>query len=83
MTDSIAIPKEVFGDLDLHEGDVVEGRTQASSVEIRVVRRGQRQPGDGITADQFVKKWQGAFPGTDDGDDPRLRALLNKHVKPA
>lgn len=79
--ESISVPKAAFAELNLHDGDVVEGRATSESVEVRVVRRGSREDG-GMMAERFVAKWRGRFPCVADGSDPRLEALLEKHVKP-
>lgn len=79
---SISMPKSVFAGLDLREGDVVEGRAGRDSVEFRIVRRGHEMNGD-MTAERFVAKWLGKFQDVKPGSDPRLEALLRKHVKPA
>jgi hypothetical protein len=36
-----------------------------------------------MVGEHFVAKWRGRFPCVADGSDPRLEALLEKHVKPA
>ena len=79
--ESISVPKATFAELDLHDGDIIEGRTCSESVEVRVVRRDD-EASVGMTADQFVNKWCGQFPDIPEGVDPRLDALLKKHVKP-
>lgn len=79
--ESISIPKSAFADLNLHEGDLIEGRASSDSVEVRIVRRGG-EPINGMTAAHFVEKWRGQFPNVERGTDPRLDALLKKHVKP-
>lgn len=80
--ESVSVPKAAFAELHLHDGDVVEGRATSESVEFRVVRRGT-QANEGMTGAHFVAKWRGQFPELTDGMDPRLDALLEKHVKPA
>ena len=80
--ESISVPKAAFAELDLHDGDIVEGRAASESVEVRVVRRGN-QANRGMTGARFVVKWCGQFPNVANGMDPRLDALLEKHVKPA
>ena len=80
--ESILLPKTAFADLDLHDGDIVEGRVVSESVEVRVVRCGNQENG-GMTGADFVTKWRARFPNVADGMDPRLDALLEKHVKPA
>ena len=79
--ESISVPKAAFAELDLHDGDIVEGRAASETVEVHVVRRG-RQADRGMTGAHFVAKWCGQFPNVADGIDPRLDALLEKHVKP-
>jgi len=80
--DSISVPKSAFADLDLRDGDLIEGRASSDSVEVRIVRRSV-EPINGMTAARFVEKWRGQFPDVESGTDPRLAALLEKHVKPA
>lgn len=80
--DSVSVPKSAFADLDLRDGDFIEGRASSDSVEVRIVRRGV-EPIKGMTAARFVEKWRGQFPDVERGTDPRLAALLEKHVKPA
>jgi len=79
--ESISVPKAAFADLDLRDGDIIEGRAASESVEVRVVRRGSQANG-GMTGAHFVAKWRGQFPDVADGMDPRLDALLEKHVRP-
>ena len=76
----ISVPKTAFAELDLQDGDIVEGRTGSESVEVRVVRRGTR-PNEGMLAEEFVAKWRGRFPNIADGMNPPLNAPLEKHVK--
>lgn len=78
---SISIPKSAFSGLDLRDGDIVEGRAGRDAVELRVIRRGDQANGD-MTAERFVAKWLGKFPDIKPGSDPRLEALLRKHVTP-
>ena len=77
----ISIPKSVLGGLHLEDGDVVEGTAHEDSVEIRVVHRAAAER-RGMTAEEFVAKWLGQFPDIAEGTDPRLTALLGKHVRP-
>lgn len=80
--ESISLPKTVFARLALHDGDIVEGRAGAETVEIRVVRR--REPlMRPVTGTQFVDKWRARFSDVQEGTNPRLDALLRKHVKPS
>lgn len=77
---SISIPKSAFAPLDLKDGDRVEREAKEDNVEIRVLRRsGKSKPG--MTGEQFVAKWRGQFPDIAEGEDPRLDAVLEKHVK--
>lgn len=78
---SISMPKSALTGLDLRDADVIEGRAGRDAVELRVVCRGDQANGD-MTAERFVAKWLGKFPYVKPGSDPRLDALLRKHVKP-
>lgn len=78
--DSISFPKATFTGLELHDGDIVSGRTYDDLVEIRVVRRAP-EPRRAMTGERFVVKWRGQFPNAAAGSDPRLESLLKKHLR--
>ncbi len=78
--DSISLPKTTFTGLELHDGDVVSGRTHDDLVELRVVRRAA-EPRRAMTGERFVAKWRGQFPNAAAGSDPRLESLLKKHLR--
>lgn len=78
--DSTSIPKSAFAPLKLKDGDRVEGEAKEDRVVIRVHRR-RGKPRPRMTGEQFVVKWRGKFPDIAEGEDPRLDALLEKHVK--
>lgn len=78
--DSISLPKTTFTGLELHDGDVVSGRTHDDLVELRVVRRAAER-GHAMTGERFVAKWRGQFPNAAAGSDPLLESLLNKHLR--
>lgn len=78
--DSISLPKTTFTGLELHDGDVVSGRTHDDLVELRVVRRAAELR-RAMTGERFVAKWRGQFPDVVAGSDPRLESLLKKHLR--
>lgn len=77
---SISFPKTTFTGLELHDGDVVLGRTHDELVELRVVRR-VAEPRRVMTGERFVAKWSGQFPNVMAGSDPRIESLLKKHLR--
>lgn len=78
--ESVSIPTNSLGALNLHDGDRVEGEARGQTVELHVTRRGQGPSGK-MTGERFVAKWRGRFAGVADEEDPRLASLLLKHMK--
>lgn len=66
---TIPMPKAAFVGLDLHDGDIVEGRAGGESVELRIVRHSDGTNGP-MTGERFVAKWRGQFPDVPAGGDP-------------
>jgi antitoxin component of MazEF toxin-antitoxin module len=79
--DAIVIPVSAFSELELQDGDQIEGQAKNQTIELRVVRRQKDKMGDVQTAEDFVRKWTGRVPDIAQGEDPRLSALVQKHLR--
>lgn len=79
------IPKDSLKDLDLRDGDRIEGTTRGNRVTLhRVRRRCSKAVDEVVDAQSFLDKWGGRFSDlkfSENPSDPRLRYLINKHVR--
>ena len=79
MHNITTIPIEIVKDLDLHDGDIVEGVTQGRKIALRLVQRKIGDRNRATNIDRWLEKWSGAF-SEPANIDPRLDYLIKKHL---